>query len=171
MITAMQVALLVFGCAYAAHAEGSVPLASYAEQIQLSSAGILGVASLGLLGIKLSKSNPVWREAVCLVAAYALLAIVLAAHLLAIVWAQQGTLLQFHYDVIMYLTVVLVVGILACFALLLVFQITMPNVDDALESIRSVAKDPVGHMKQAGADGRAVDNPGGVINNWDDRHQ
>ena len=165
MITATQVALLVFGCAYAAHAEESAPLASDAGQIQLSSAGILGVASLGLLGIKLSKSNPVWREAVCLVAAYALLAVVLAVHLLAIVWAQQGTLLQFHYDVIMYMTVALVVGILVCFALLLVFQITMPSVDDALESIRSVAEDPDGHMRQAsGAGGRAADNPGGVIN-------
>lgn len=160
VITAMQVALLVFGCACAAHAEESAPLASDTEQIQLSSAGILGVASLGLLGIKLSKSNPVWREAICLVAAYILLAIVLAAHLLAIAWAQQGTLLQIHYDVIMYMTVVLVAGILACFVLLLVFQVTMPSVDDAIESIRSVAKDPDAYMRQA-----TTDNPGGIINN------
>lgn len=164
MMAAMQVVLLVFGCACVAHAEGSAPLASDTEQIQLSSAGILGVASLGLLGIKLSKSNPVWREAVCLVVAYALLAIILAAHLLAIVWAQQGTLLQSHYDVIMYVTVALVVGILACFTLLLVFQTTMPTADDAIASIQSVAQDQGGHMTRAGPDGRAADNPGGVIN-------
>ena len=171
MMTAMQVALLAFGCACVAHAEESAPLASDAGQIQLSSAGILGVASLGLLGIKLSKSNPVWRETVCLVVAYALLAIVLAAHLLAIVWAQQGTLLQLHYDIIMYTTVALVVGILACFALLLVFQTTMPNVDEALDSIRSVAKDPAEHMEHDGSGGDTAGNPGGVINSWGDRHQ
>lgn len=160
VITAMQVALFVFGCACAAHAEESAAPASDTGQIQLSSAGILGMASLGLLGIKLNKSNPVWREAVCLVAAYILLAIVLAAHLLAIVWAQQGSLLQIHYDVIMYMTVALVAGILACFVLLLIFQMTMPSADDALESIRSVAKDPEVYMEQA-----TTDNPGGIINN------
>lgn len=125
---------------------------------------LVGVASLGLLGIKLSKSNPVWRATVCLVVAYTLLAIILAAHLLAIAWAQQGTLLQFHYDVIMYMTVALVVGILACFALLLVFQTTMPTANDAIASIRSVSQDQDDHMKQAESDGRAADNPGGVIN-------
>ena len=65
----------------------------------------------------------------------------------------------------MCMTVALVAGILVCFVLLLIFQITMPNADDALEFIRNVAKDPDRHVNQVGSSGRDAKNLGGVINN------
>ena len=126
------------------------------------------MASLGLLGLRLTNSNPVKREVLCLVVAYVLLAIVLVAHLMAILWDQQRTLLQIHYDFIMYLTMTLVAGIVVCFVLLLWFQTTIRDDYDAVKSVRNVVDNQDLYIESAEADASvstSSSNPGGIINN------
>ena len=55
VITTLSMVLLASISMYAAYAEA--PLASDTEQIQLSSAGIMGAASLGLLGPRMTNSK------------------------------------------------------------------------------------------------------------------
>lgn len=115
MLLSCVVAILaVSGMVQVVYAQDDHGLAPSTESIQISSASVVGVAGLGFIVTRLSKHEHVKMHMYCLVGAYAAAFAMAAGHLLVMLWAQNGSLLQSHYNVAIYASVVLMGMMLIC---------------------------------------------------------
>ena len=117
-LVCVAVILAISGMAQGAYAQDAPKLAPNTESIQISSASVVGVAGLGFILTRLAKHEHVKMDMCCLFGAHVAALIMAGWHLLVMLWAQKGTLLQWHYDVAIYASVILMVAMLGCLLLL-----------------------------------------------------